>query len=246
MSLVDLAEQNNLPEHQFIDRETLDWICNNPVGSDQKKIVRFDPVEFYRYFPRKEWFHDYESINSIHGIRHLVRVAIFSEVLFKSRKWLFFNLKLINILTAAFFHDIARENDKNDNNHGKRSARWFRENIIEVEKAFNVRYNKNDVYCIYNAIAYHEVPYSQIEKNISAKYGRMIDIIKTADALDRFRMPKLKWRINCQYLKLIPSAELKYFAYKLVCLTEDGFLKGIDGFDGSLYSIAIDKIKKYE
>ena len=243
MSLIDLAEQNNLPDHQYMDEETLSWICGNPVVCDHKKID-YSPIEFQKFFPKKEWYPSLEVASSIHGVRHSARVAVFSEVLFKSRNWLFFYLNLKNVLTVAFLHDICRESDKNDIGHGRRSADWFSNNIIEVENTFHVRYNKKDVDSIINAIAYHDVDHNRIEKDISFGHRKIIDIIKTADALDRYRMPKIKWRIDCRRLNLIPSEKMKFFAYMMVCLTEKGYLGGIDCFSPELYSTSVDKIKK--
>jgi hypothetical protein len=50
--------------------------------------------------------------------------------------------------------------------------------------------------------------------------SRAVDIVKTADALDRYRLPKLKWWINDSYLRCLPPDWIKRTAYDLVVASE--------------------------
>jgi len=224
MSLIELANNDAMPKDQYMDKETLKWICDNSIkGIDLR--TNYYAKSYKKFIPDLKWFPFNNKINSIHGLRHLIRVSIFCEIIKYNYWWLFLKSDLKNILTAAILHDIRRLDDRDDIGHGQRSADWFLKNIKALQEWFNVHYSKRDTEVIYNAIFYHEIPYNSIDKKIYKKNKRIIDIIKTADALDRYRLPKLKWRINEDYLNFKPSQKLKIFAYKLVCQTEKMFLK---------------------
>lgn len=56
----------------------------------------------------------------------------------------------------------------------------------------------------------------------------VIDVLKTADALDRYRLPKLKWWIDDAQIKIVPSDDFKAFSFDLIIASERRFLKGED------------------
>jgi len=224
MSLIELVNNNILSKDQYMDKETLNWIYNNSI-KDINSRTNYNAKNYKKFIPNIKWFPSNNKINSIHGLRHLIRVSIFCEIIKHNYWWIFLMLNLKNVLTAATLHDIRRLDDRDDIGHGQRSADWFLKNIKVVQEQFNVYYNKRDKETIYNAIFYHEIPYNAIDRNIYKKNKRIINIIKTADALDRYRLPKLKWRINDDYLNFKPSQKLKFFAYKLVYQTEKMFLE---------------------
>ena len=66
-----------------------------------------------------------------------------------------------------------------------------------------------------------------IAKSIK-KHKYIIDTLKTADALDRFRLPKSDWWPKDEYLVRIPSLGERIFAYNLVVRSEELALSGLD------------------
>lgn len=111
-------------------------------------------------------------------------------------------------------------NDKNDPEHGFTAAEWFLKN----RKLFDV--SSRDAKEIYYAVRYHNIPEKYIPKEIDLKYKRSINLLKCADALDRFRLPKVKWWLNEDYLKIKPPEQLINFAKYLIIETEKYCLKG--------------------
>lgn len=110
------------------------------------------------------------------------------------------------ILYSGLFHDIARLNDRSDDGHSKRSAdRLIKfkpsKSEIEGEKLIDLLY----------AIEHHETEEGDYEElTDTLKY------LKTADALDRFRLPKLKWWPNRLIMEYVPPAYVFSIAYRLV------------------------------
>ncbi len=240
MSLIQQASDHNLPLIQNMDQETLSWIIENNPFYDNK-IKKKDFLEYgilekvKQYLPKKEWFLSDEIYQSIHGIRHILRVSVnVSNLLTSKSSEILFSR---NCLIAASLHDIRRQNDKGDIGHGERSAKWFLDNSEMVSEYYQVVLSANDIDEISSSISFHEIPYSELfSDGRYLKNKDIVDIIKTSDALDRYRLPKIKWWINDQFIKLIPTEKEKIFAYELVVLSEKNYLEGVDGVN-SVFSI---------
>ena len=191
-----------------MDTETLEWIISNKPDFITKEIplsLRNDEISLIKkYTPPDNWFFNIDRFNSIHGVRHSIRVATYSLKLQKEIN--------INLIIAAMLHDIRRINDKADLNHGKRSAVWFLNNIPKITKKFGIKLDNYDIKEIYDMILYHDSKSDDIKNNIF----NHIDTLKTADALDRYCQPKLKWWISDDYLKLKPSQDMKFFLTTLL------------------------------
>jgi hypothetical protein len=69
------------------------------------------------------------------------------------------------------------------------------------------------------------------------KHKEIIDLLKTADALDRYRLPKLKWWINDDFVIVIPDESEKSFAYNLVINSEKNYLSINDSVKSVLNSL---------
>lgn len=229
ISLHQLAEEGNLPIHQNLDRETLDWIkINKPdylINVDYSEVVdSIDVDRIYLLIPNDSWFSSESKINSLHGIRHLMRVTTYASYLSKS---IINNVDRNSLLLASLLHDIRRKTDKGDEGHAKRSAGWYLENKDEIHSRLKI--NEIDEKIVTEIIEHHE---KMLDTN-----SKLLNILKTADALDRYVQPKKKWWINEEYLKLKPSLELKAFAFELVTISEERYLSGYDSVSAVLDSL---------
>jgi len=225
-SLISLAESKSLPFHQYMDFETLLWIKENKPDFKYKKIIKFKNKSIIKNFiPQKNWFYKKKEYDSIHGIRHLLRVGIFASNLFYLKKS---ENKIENIVISSVLHDIRRMNDKDDFEHGMRSAEWFKKNYSIVKKKFKVQLKDSDIEEIYWSMALHDVDYKSLKnKKIYLRFKNIINFIKIADALDRYRLPKKKWWIDKERLEIkveIPSV-LENFAFDLIVCSEELFLE---------------------
>lgn len=229
MSLFELAKKNKLPLHQFIDFETIEWInLNKPnFKLSQKSKIELPKRHFIeRFVPEKSWFLDKREIDSIHGLRHLLRTIIHSAIL--TTRFISCDKKSQKIaMIIASIHDIGRKNDKDDLEHGKRSAAWFRKNVSRIEKKFRINFEKEEKEKIYWAIFFHGLlKFDSKYKVFYKKFKNEINIIKAADALDRFRLPKIKWWINEKMIDIKLNEEIKDCAFNLVVKSEMSFLNG--------------------
>lgn len=244
MNLVELAECNNLPEHQFMDEGTINWIeTTGKKFLQEKSFVSNDKLsslsQYKLYFPPKKWFQNENLYQSIHGIRHISRVGVYANILCNVLD--LGDTTLNNLLFAISLHDIKRINDKADIGHGARASEWAKLNISLIESEFEISVNPDYLDEILLAIEFHETPYDKIPQNLSEKGKELIDLIKTCDALDRFRLPKEKWWINLSFLKVIPSNSLIQFAYQFVVETEKRYLS--DKTEPTEYTSLISKLR---
>lgn len=233
MSLIKKIESGEFPEEQFIDAETLQWIKDNEpefnIEKIDKEIFNYEKIisSIDRFFIKEGWFSKKEIVNTIHGIRHMMRVLVYALLV---SDYLKLDEKTKQKLCiASVIHDLRRLNDNADYLHGHRAADWFMENKEEVLKCFNLEMPPQDIEEIYFIIFFHAQDTKTISNNSDyLKYQKSIDIFKTLDALDRYRLPKLKWWINEDYLIFKPPIFSKEIAYKLVVNTEEQFLSSND------------------
>ena len=232
--LFKLAEKGRLPSHQFIDALTVRWIEGNRPKFGVVKKLHLPPRKFFeRFVPKREWFFEKKLIDSIHGLRHILRVAVYTFLI--APEFSSHITKIENLLTAVVLHDIGRKNDKSDPKHGWRAASWFRKNVATVGKKFQTKFTVEDVEEIYWAILFHELPRLTFTKNKNySKFRDGIDIVRTADALDRYRLPKIKWWINEKILGYSVPMRFKKVAFDLVVKSERDFLNGIRSEDSVL------------
>jgi len=238
MSLVDFAQKGTLPKIQLMDIETLEWIeknrlnfvkTNQPYSS---KIVE----QVKKYLPSKHWFLKKDCIDSIHGIRHILRVIANASNLAFNRKTDLVTAR--NLLISSSLHDLRRKDDKGDEGHAVRARDWFIKNSETIYRYFGITLSIKDIDEIASAIYFHEIPYGQILSDKEyLKHKEIIDLLKTADALDRYRLPKLKWWINDDFIIVIPNESEKSFAYNLVVNSEKNYLSVNDSAKSVLNSL---------
>ena len=194
------ARMKKLCKNQKLDLETLRWIKEKSkinkisVQHFKKDFIPLDKEKFKIFLPQKNWFYKKEFISNIHGMGHTLRVILNSYIICQLKEY----KNYYPILIAASIHDIRRKSDKEDPNHGKRAFMWFKKKNLAIKKQLEPL----EIEGISMAIVYHNVPYNKIPKQKLLKFRKYIDILKYADAMDRFRLPKQKWWPSEQYLKL--------------------------------------------
>ena len=223
--LFRLAQIGDLPLHQFMDWETLHWIIENKPAFTSKSAKFPLRKSLEAFAPPRNWFLETKGFNSIHGVRHALRVAV-NVILVAAKSSYIGDMR--SLIIAAVLHDIRRKDDKSDPSHGKRAADWFRLERAVVEKRFGRKLDKESIDTVYWSIYFHELSAEAliVEKSYQ-RFRKEVDILRTADALDRYRLPKVKWWINEEKLGLVVPSNLKRAAFNLTVKSEENFLNGM-------------------
>ena len=172
------------PVHQYMDEESINWLKNNlniKYSINKVKCI----LNRLGKFPIDKLDIDisaYEKYNGsgIHGVRHQFRTALYTWIIIKYFEISFDEDEILELLQSVLYHDILRENDNTDLEHGRKSSIWIMKKYPYIRKS------------IIKAIVNHDI---DIEK--MSVYDK---IVKTADALDRYRLPKAKWWIKKEYM----------------------------------------------
>lgn len=139
------------------------------------------------------------ATKSLHGELHAYRVGLLSGILALTYK-----MQLEPCIIAGLYHDIARINDKSDHGHGGRSA----------ARALSLG-------LIPNSLPAESITQAIVSHDLSAKREDPCSrILKTADALDRFRLPKTRWWPDIGLMPITPSTNLLALAFILVIASE--------------------------
>lgn len=195
-NLWSLAQERLQPDIQNMDQVTLDKIKENKPkyqSSSPDYYLTTEEVSLIKdLMPKPEWYLTPEIVSSIHGIAHTLRVMVYAVLLTRNS---------INdsdreaLLIACSVHDTQRMNDKGDEGHEDRAVSWLCEHFAQHSQL-------NQVLMILR------------DSSPLSKY------LRTADALDRFRLPKVKWWIDDSYLEIEPAIEMKEFSFNLVVSSE--------------------------
>lgn len=241
-SLVDLASHHQLPRFQYMDETTCEWIAEQDPNYTIDHLPDISDLSDWlsSLAISPEWFLEPKLLDSLHGLRHLWRSAFMSLYLAKAIDLDKKQTKLA--VMAALLHDIRREDDKGDEGHAIRSAAWFRKNATMIARAWNTKFTSDDIVAIETAIVLHETPYNKFtgkQQALYDQYSTLVDIIKTADALDRYRLPKLKWWPNDKYLQLVPSPSLKQLSFEVVVSSERAFLQSGKSYRSVIWAIDV-------
>lgn len=227
-SLVELAARKELPHHQFTDAATVEWIKANrptfrpawppPLRPTTKALVGQAAIP-------TRWLAEPRLANSIHGQRHGLRTAVLAALL---ADWYGLDeSETATVVIAAAVHDSQRRHDKDDTGHGSRAAVWLGANADPVWAHFRRRPSPSEVIKAATAIRLHEVPYEAFtadDRADHARTARICDLLKVADALDRYRLPKRSWWPNAQYVREPAFDQLLPLAFDLVVISEEAFL----------------------
>jgi hypothetical protein len=226
------AEQGKLSPLEIMDAETLQWIAqlskDKYVQKTNVALPKFTPDDFAlikKLVPQRGWFNSQLHITSLHGLSHIVRVMVLALAVCR----LVDEPGYTSYVVAASIHDIRRQNDNSDPLHGHRAADWLLANSKEIAIPLTLLPENNDP--IIQAVTNHQVNYEDIDPRVLKQHQRSIDILKAADALDRFRMPKQKWWPQAELIHLQPAHTLLETARLLTIQSEQSILEGADQAD---------------
>lgn len=215
------------PQHQSMDTESAMWILNN-AGCQEVQIYNVFPS--YEPFPLSElaieqaWFSTRQGSVGLHGINHGFRTSLYAWILLQlipEEKQLT-SKEAISFLQAAMLHDVRRINDNADPEHGRRTAIWLGEQELGIDQSALA------------AVALHAD--EDILPDASSKDLLLLEILKTADALDRYRLPKAKWWPKKDIMPLVVDDNLFDFCKYITVTTEleTSPLKDFDGIKGRI------------
>lgn len=234
-SLWQKAKSDELPELQIMDIPTLEEIkkasgyLDHDSSEDKIRLSDIEIAKIIEFTPEVSMFLRTDHTNTIHGLSHIGRVIV--NTVFVTR-CIGYDSGLLDVcLLAAELHDLRRQDDKGDIGHGNRAWNWFLANIKFLEtrhpELFSVLNSSPKVYEMLKlAIVYHEVNYEDIP-GLTNRNRNLLDILKTADALDRYRLPKAKWFPNPQYIKLKKAIPLIPLCRNFTIETEELILNGV-------------------
>lgn len=201
-ALYQLLTEKPYPMHQIMDVESIDWLKDNlKVKSVNIKSV----LPNYEKFPLADvdfnaGYFTENNGRGIHGIRHQFRVSLYVWILIQMFQIPMEHNDIAPLLQVCLYHDIMRENDNSDENHGDNSAKWIADKYPKIDKRF------------IDAVKFHN---QEVDWQNKTTY---IKILKEADALDRFRLPKTKWWIRQELLDYkISDENLMIFKYITYC-----------------------------
>lgn len=231
--LYRLAEKNQLGILQLMDEATVNWLKDNTLNYSlgSKTILDlfpyFSPIKskfLERFIPKNEWFLKKEHVFSIHGLKHIIRVLIYSGVISQ----LEFGKTEKALLYSACIHDLRRITDKGDSGHGSRASVWFRRN----QKKLFPNLSAEEIERISQICKFHGLPETNEKEN---KY---VWLFKAADALDRFRLPKLEWWPNEKFFRNKNAVKLIPLARDFTLKSEALYLRGGLSQKRSVFDIA--------
>jgi hypothetical protein len=232
-SLADLAARGRLPLHQYMDRATLAWISGNRPGLAPTPAPVLRPRSrklLTRGGPPARWWADPRLHTSLHGALHTMRTAALAAVLAEAEG--LDDAEAATAVVAAAVHDCRRRNDQGDRGHGDRAAVWLAENADTVWGHFGLTATPRRIVQAATAVRLHDVPYEAFTLDDRADHAhaeRVTDVLKAADALDRYRLPKTAWWPQARYVRVPAFDRLRGLAFDLVLISERAHLAGADG-----------------
>jgi hypothetical protein len=237
----------SISDFQFMDKIMLEKIkSNNPhyeLPALGESNVELYLSLAYSLAVKDEWFADKSLINSMNGMRHLQRTSYFAFVLSKQLR--LSNKQVLCAVIAALLHDIRRSKDLKARDYNTATVQWFNSNLNKIGSEWGLSIRKSYFKKISTAIELCSIPYKDFSADQQSRYlkaYKLVDVLKTADALDRYRLPQFSGKFNNLGLRLLPSSATKQMAYNLVILSESNGLKDCDNFLNVLNAINTDQI----
>lgn len=241
-SLIDLAARGQLPLHQHMDHATVAWISDHrpDFPPTSAPVLRRQSKELLaRGGLPTRWWADPRLYTSLHGVRHAMRTAALAAVLAEANG--LDDADAATAVLAAAVHDCQRRHDKDDRGHGARAAIWLAANADTAWGHFGFTATPRSIVQAATAIRLHDIPYEAFtldDKTDHARAECITDVVKVADALDRYRLPKLKWWPDAQYVREPSFDQWRGLAFDLVLVSERAYLAGASGTAAVRYALA--------
>lgn len=230
---------NNSFEDAFLEIDVNEKM--DPLHLVSKKMSNFGVIpqqisilEFFKTVTKSEYYEYlinkissrenlYLNLSAIHGETHANNVSLFSLYI-ASRKGMS-ETDIKTLIEAAIYHDIGRESDHNDKNHGVFGAIKYGSKVAP-SKDVNANEVKflidahalNNLNSINDLFSRYDIPVEDRERLFS-----MATIIRDADALDRTRFRLLEptnnldvsYLVNNESKEIIESClRLNYIIYQ--------------------------------
>ncbi|MFM9632869.1 hypothetical protein [Streptomyces galilaeus] len=223
--LHELASQRRLPAHQPMDQMTLGWITDNrPANFDAAPSF---PRPGRMLVPARSWFTTKRQADSNHGVRHNARVSLLAVLL--AQEYGLEGDDVAALCAAGAVHDCRRRDDRTDPGHGQRAAAWFRRRADTVTRAMGREVPTAALRRAAQAIALHDVPYNHFTAQEKCAYQaapHLVDVLKAADCLDRYRLPLQRWWPDLTRLRVPVPDWLPEAAFALFVRSEQAALDG--------------------
>lgn len=200
-----------LPEKvQIIHKKEL-YSIDDLILSHQKeyfpvlhKLKEF--VEHYKTFLKSCKF---SNTSKEHGLLHMYRVSLLSGVIheFMKPQYDFLNDDTLNlVMIAGLLHDIGRDSECENTNHGKHSVEMYKKYYGEISSILSLLM---ECHCLDDEDAYKIINTKEDSQTIT-----LLKILKDADALDRLRFSCKD--LDVSYLRFDESKDFLLFAKQLL------------------------------
>lgn len=138
------------------------------------------PLRLIQKFEPKSIWLSHES--NVHGVDHMTRVFIFQEFICDKLEAQGVAVNREALRWASITHDVGRIDDGLDMDHGRRSAKWIKDNLSDQMSP--------EVLDTVTYIVHWHVP----SDNEAPVMTTELKVLKDADALDRVRLGDLDLR----------------------------------------------------
>jgi hypothetical protein len=229
-SLVELAARKQLPRHQYMDRATMRWIAANRPDLREFPLAPLPEATqqlLHRAAVPAEWWLESRVADSLHGVRHSLRTAALAALLARAAG--LDATDTSDLVVAAAVHDCRRVHDQDDRGHGARAAAWLVQNADMAWRHFGLVPAGARTHRAAVAVGLHDEPYSSFTEDEHATYDQarqLCDLVKAADALDRYRLPKLNWWPDAAHVRVSAFGRFRATAFDLVLRSENAHLDG--------------------
>ena len=175
------------------DKSTL---CRLTLNERMRSALDFIGVEA-KDFNIAPGMYDFQRARPTHRFGHIYRVMIGAALI--AHKLGVPRLGLLAFI-AAFIHDLARHNDGDDPQHGRRAAQTKLPQLTHLLSKYNITTTEYDI--IAKAATYHS---EYIQEALSDECFKVCKILSDADALDRCRFHSSGARLNVKFLHFAES-----------------------------------------
>ena len=166
-------------------------LCRFTLYQRITSALKFIGVDTSDFNLRREMFAR-RQFNPMHGYSHLYRVMIASALIAHK-----INQPRLGLLAffGAYIHDLGRQNDAADREHGANSVRMHLHSLQPLFDKYKITPEERQ--CIADAATFH---CARISRHISDDAMTTLHILKDADALDRCRFRNRGARLDVNFL----------------------------------------------